>query len=109
VIDQRRHTTVTLVDAHLDDAIVHGPGIAVIGQRHRIVDRDFGHLRQCRRGRLRCGSRFRRSYRLRFDRWLHFGGRLRHYAVCQNYCQGKNQRYEEETNFGHDANLSEQS
>jgi hypothetical protein len=105
VIDQRRHTAVALVDGDLENAVVHGPGIAVIGKRHRIVDRNFGHLRQRRRGRLRCGCRFRcgDSGRLSLRGWL------RDYAIGQNNCQGKKQGYEEEPYFGHDANLSEQS
>ena len=68
-----------------------GPGVAVVGEGHRIVDRDFGDLRQHMAGRLRLRGRLR------------FGGLLRHCAVCQDNCQGKKQGYEEEPCFGHDA------
>jgi hypothetical protein len=95
VIDHRRHIAVALQDGGLNDAVVEDPAVAVVGEGHRIVDRDFGYLRQHMGGRLH------------FDGWLHFGGLLRHYAVGEDNCQGKRQRYDEEPCFGHDATFQD--
>ena len=67
VVDQRRDVAVALEDGHLDDAVVEGPTVAVVGEGDRIVDRDFGDLRQHMGGRLlrRCAGSSRTTARAR--------------------------------------------
>jgi len=85
VIDHLKQTAVLLDDGGLDDAIVHGPRVAVVSQSYRIVDCHLRDLRQHNAAGLCRGG----SGSLRGRAWLNFGSLLRYCSGCHNYCQGK--------------------